>query len=140
MLATRLDGRTTAADDMGLGKMMSTKKHFIGKPLAAREGMTDPARPQLVGIRMAQTGGRLRGGAHLVESLSDTSTEASLGWISSVGDSPALGCWIGLGFVKGGSKRHGQKLYAHYPMKDENIEVEICSPHFFDPQGERLHG
>ena len=138
-----LDGRSTAAD-MGLGKMMSSKKEFIGKRMAGREGMVDAERPQLVGIKMAQKNGRLRGGAHLVESLDATSTvadrEASKGWVTSVADSPAVGCWIALGYVQGGTARIGTKMIAHYPLKNENVEVEIVSPHFFDPKGERLHG
>ena len=138
-----LDGRSTA-NDMGLGKMMSSKKEFIGKRMAGREGMVDQERPQLVGIKLLQANGRLRGGAHLIESLDDTSTvidrDASKGWVTSVADSPALGCWIALGYVKGGASRHGTKMIAHYPLKDESVSVEIVSPHFFDPKGERLHG
>ncbi|MEM9329901.1 MAG: sarcosine oxidase subunit alpha family protein [Pseudomonadota bacterium] len=138
-----LDGRTTAAD-MGLGKMMSTKKEFIGNRMAHREGMVDPDRAQLVGIKIAQGEGRLRGGAHLIEHRSDTNTvsnpSASKGWVTSVGDSPQLGCWIGLAYLQGGASRHGTKMIAHYPLKDEQVEVEIVSPHFFDPKGERLHG
>jgi len=134
-----LDGRSTASD-MGLGKMMSGKKEFVGKKMAARSGMVSEDRPQLVGLKMIDEEGRLRGGAHLIESLSDTSTTASMGWVTSVGDSPALGCWIGLGYVHGGADRHGSKMIAYYPLKDESVEVEIVSPHFFDPEGERLHG
>jgi len=138
-----LDGRSTA-DDMGLGKMMSSKKEFIGNRMAHREGMVHADRPKLVGIKMTGKDGRLRGGAHLIESYEDTSTvenrEASKGWVTSVADSPALGCWIALGYVQGGAARHGTKMIAHYPLKDENVEVEIVSPHFFDPKGERLHG
>ncbi|MEM8651680.1 MAG: sarcosine oxidase subunit alpha family protein, partial [Pseudomonadota bacterium] len=111
-----LDGRTTAAD-MGLGKMMSTKKEFIGNRLAHREAMVDENRPQLVGLRLVRKEGRLRGGAHLIESTSDTSTEASLGWVTSVADSPAVGCWIALGYLQGGAARHGTTMIAHYPLK-----------------------
>ena len=44
-----LDGRTTAAD-IGLGAMMSSKKEFVGKRMAGREGMADPERPCMVGV------------------------------------------------------------------------------------------
>ncbi len=134
-----LDGRTTA-DDMGLGKMMSTKKHFIGQPMAGREGMVAEGRAKLVGIKLTQGSGRLRGGAHIVESLNDTSSAASLGWVTSVADSPATGTWIALGYMKGGMSNKGKKMYAHYPLRNEAVEVEICSPHFFDPKGERHYG
>jgi len=44
-----LDGRTTAAD-MGLGRMMSSKKHYIGQIMNQREGFQDPQRATLVGV------------------------------------------------------------------------------------------
>ncbi len=135
-----LDGRTTAAD-MGLGRMMSGKKPFIGKSLAAREEMMASDRATLVGIKLAQKDGRLRGGAHLVIEKENTDLESSLGWVTSVADSPALGCWIGLGYLKGGLGAHeGARLNAVYPLYDEAVEIEICSPHFFDPTGGRLDG
>lgn len=134
-----LDGRTTAAD-MGLGRMMSDKKHYIGLPMSQREGMVDPDRPTLAGFKMLGAEGRLRGGAHLVEDPEKASTETSLGWISSVGDSPAVGTWIGLGYLKGGLSRKGERLYAVHPLKNETVEVEVCHPVFVDPEGERLRG
>ena len=34
-------------------------------------------------------------------------------------------------------KKIGEKLYAVWPLKDKNIEVEIVSSHYVDPKGER---
>ncbi len=45
-----LNGQTTA-HDLGFGKMLSAKKDFIGRFMAARPALTDPARPRLVGLR-----------------------------------------------------------------------------------------
>lgn len=133
-----LDGRTTAAD-MGLGKMMSSKKSFIGKILAGREGMTAEDRATLVGIKLSQSSGRLRGGAHLFSDKNDINSDIDLGWVTSVCHSPAMECWIGLAYLKGGLNEHdGKTLYAVNPLFDEAPAVEICSPHFFDPKGERL--
>jgi len=134
-----LDGRTTA-DDLGLGKMAATKKSFIGQKMARREALLEPDRPKLVGIK--QIGGdRLRGGAHLAEDPRTANTRTSLGWISSVGESPQLGTWIGLGFITGGLEQHGGKIrYAVNPLYGETSRVEIVSPHFFDPENKRLHG
>jgi len=134
-----LDGRTTA-QDLGLGRMMSTKKAFIGQALAQRPGMTHPDRPALVGLQPVDRGARLRAGAHLVENPRTATSETSLGWVSSVGYSPALGHWIGLGFIRGGAVRHGEGAVAYHPLKDERVPVEITSPHFVDPEGERLRG
>ena len=135
-----LDGRTTAAD-MGLGKMMSSKKPFIGQKMAARPGMVAEDRATLVGLKLKGGAARLRGGAHLVVDKDDANAETSLGWVTSVCDSPALGCWIGLAYVSGGLDKHGgNTLYAVNPLYDEAPAVEVCSPHFFDAKGERLHG
>ena len=135
-----LDGRTTAAD-MGLGKMMSTKKSFIGQKMAAREGMVDPNRAQLVGVKLKSGAQRLRGGAHLVADAENANSTTDLGWITSVCDSPAVGCWIGLAYVKGGLAEHeGKTLYAVNPIYGEAPAVEVVSAHFFDPKGERLNG
>ncbi|MBX2823654.1 MAG: sarcosine oxidase subunit alpha family protein [Gammaproteobacteria bacterium] len=134
-----LDGRTTAAD-MGMGRMMSTKKPFIGQVMNQREGLLDENRPALVGLKLQGSSGRLRGGAHLVASAAGADANNSQGWVTSVAHSPALGAWIGLGYLKGGMSRQGEILTAHYPLKDESLEVEICHPVFFDPEGARLRG
>ena len=134
-----LDGRTTA-QDMALGRMMSSKKHFVGEVLCQREGMKDDSRPSLVGVKPVDKAQRLRGGAHFVKDVADAGRIKSLGWVSSVADSPAVGCWIGLGYLRGGMAHEGEKLFAWYPLKEEMVEVEICNPVFVDPEGERLHG
>ncbi|MGA9320313.1 MAG: FAD-dependent oxidoreductase, partial [Xanthobacteraceae bacterium] len=45
-----IDGRTTA-DDLGLGRLMSVKKDFIGRVMAGRPALIDPRRQKLVGLR-----------------------------------------------------------------------------------------
>ena len=135
-----LDGRTTAAD-MGLGRMMSSKKHFIGQPLNQREGFQSDERATLVGIKLIDGARRLRGGAHLVADVARADANNSLGWVTSVAHSPALKCWLGLAYLKGGlDKFQGQNLIAYHPLGDEAAGVEICHPVFFDPDGERLRG
>lgn len=134
-----LDGRTTAAD-MGLGKMMSSKKEFIGKTLSQREGMIADDRATLVGLKLKDASARLRGGAHLFESRQGANSETDLGWVTSVADSPAINGWIALAYIKGGLDEHeGKTLYAVNPLYGEAPAVEVCSPHFFDAKGERLH-
>src|SRR5690606_34820881 len=41
----------TSAHDLGFGKLLSSKKDFIGRFMAARPALTDPDRPSLVGVR-----------------------------------------------------------------------------------------
>ena len=48
--ANELDGRTTARD-LGLGRMMSTKKDYIGRVLAGRPALLEPDRMSVVGFK-----------------------------------------------------------------------------------------
>ena len=52
--------------------------------------------------------------------------------------SPSHGHTIGLGFIKSGAERTGEILTAVDLVRDKNIDVEIVSPHFIDPEGDRL--
>ncbi len=60
--------------------------------------------------------------------------------MSSVAFSPMLNHSIGLGYIKRGNQRYGEKVNAVNPLKNEITEVEIHSPHFYDPEGELLRG
>jgi heterotetrameric sarcosine oxidase alpha subunit len=134
-----LDGRTTA-DDLGLGRMMSTKKDFIGRVMAARPALVDSKRPKLVGLRPRDRGKRLYAGAHLLPLGAAHVAENDEGIITSVAFSPSLDHWIGLGFIVGGAERIGQTAMMVDFMRDSFIEVELCAPVFVDPKGERLRG
>jgi hypothetical protein len=58
-----LTGQTTATD-LGLGKMMSKKKDYIGRVMADRPGLTAADRPSLAGFKPVDRDQRLRAGAH----------------------------------------------------------------------------
>jgi heterotetrameric sarcosine oxidase alpha subunit len=133
-----LNGTTTAAD-LGLGRMMSKKKDFIGRVLAGRPGLTDPERPTLVGVKPLDRSSRLYAGAHFLEPKATPSLESDQGYLTSVAYSPMLEHWIGLGFLKRGPARHGERLRAFCPIRGGDTEVEVVSPLFFDPEGARLH-
>jgi sarcosine oxidase subunit alpha len=60
--------------------------------------------------------------------------------MTSVAYSPMLGHWIGLGVLKHGPARIGRHVRAYDPVRNGDVEVEICSPVFFDPAGARLNG
>ena len=134
-----LNGQTTAAD-IGLGKMVSTKKDFIGRILAQRPGLTDPARPALAGFRPVNKNARLRSGAHFVAQGAAALAENDEGYMTSCCYSPALETWIGLGLIRGGTARIGEIVRACDPIRKSEIELIVCSPHFIDPKGERLRG
>jgi methylglutamate dehydrogenase subunit C len=132
-----IDGRTTA-DDLGLGRMMSTKKDFIGRVMSARPGLRDPARPKLVGLRARDQQRRLHAGAHLLPTGAAYTADNDQGVITSVAYSPELSRWVGLAFLTHGPERIGESVMMVDFMRDEFHEVEICAPVFVDPKGERL--
>ncbi len=134
-----LNGQTTAGD-LGFGRMVSQKKDSIGRVLATREGLTDPTRPGFVGFRPVDRTQRLASGAHLVARGAAAVTENDLGWISSATWSPILGHAIGLGFLAGGASRIGEIVRAWDGLRGTDIEVEVCAPTFYDPEGGRLRG
>jgi sarcosine oxidase subunit alpha len=82
--------------------------------------------------------GHSMAGAHLLGLREEATTHNDQGWISSSIYSPMLGCYIGLGFIKDGLNRKGEFVRAVDLVRNSDIEVEICSPHFYDPEGGRL--
>jgi len=134
-----LNGQTTA-HDLGLGRMMATRKDFIGRTLARRPGLTDPDRPGLVGFRPVDPARRLRAGAHFLPVGAAAVAAHDEGYMTSVAFSPSVGSWIGLGFLKRGPLRIGERVRAYDALRGEDVECEICLPVFVDPQGERLRG
>ena len=130
-----LDGRTNLID-LGMGRMASRKKPFVGSAMLQREGMADPARPQLVGLKPVKDGDEFRAGAILCEQGQHGGH--GLGRVSSIAYSPELAMHIGLGFVSGGMSRRGDVIDAVFPLRKEVTAVRVVSPHFVDPKGERL--
>ena len=131
-----IDGRTTLAD-MGLARMASKKKPYIGSVLMQREGLLDGNRPQLVGLEAANGDIELRAGAILCEPGQHEGH--GIGFVSSVTYSPALGRHIAIGFVAGGMSREGKLIDAVFPLRGEVTTVRVRSPRFVDPEGARLN-
>jgi glycine cleavage system aminomethyltransferase T len=133
-----LNGNTTAAD-LGLGRMMSTKKDYIGRMMATREGMTRADREVFVGIRPIGQGQKLSAGAHILNVGDKVSLEADQGYITAVAYSPMLESWIGLALVQRGNKRHGEKVRVFDGLRGQHYDAELCDPVHFDPENRRLH-
>ncbi len=134
-----LNGNTTAAD-LGMGKMLSKKKDFIGRTMSGREAFLDPERPSLVGFRPVDRSARLRSGAHFVPRGETPSAANDQGYMTSTAYSPSNGHWIGLGFLARGPERMGEIVRAYDPVRGGDVEVEVVSPVFVDPEGARLRG
>ena len=132
-----LNGQTTA-NDLGMGKLLSVKKDFIGRFMAARPALTDRERPTLVGLRPIDKDARIRAGAHLVPKDAEPIARNDQGYVTSIAYSPSLGHWLGLGFIARGPERHGEVVRACDPLRGSDTEVEICAPCFVDPEGARL--
>jgi sarcosine oxidase subunit alpha len=132
-----LNGQTVAGD-LGLGRMMSTKKDFVGRLMAARPALVDPQRPSLVGLKPVQPGDRLRAGAHFMARGVSPAPETDQGYMTSTAFSPTLGHWIGLGLLARGAQRIGELVRAYDPVRSGDIEVEVVPAVFVDPEGVRV--
>ncbi|MBO9432046.1 sarcosine oxidase subunit alpha family protein [Sulfitobacter sp. R18_1] len=134
-----IDGRATA-EDIGMGRMLSDAKDCIGKTMSERPGLRDPNRAQLVGLRPVGAVKQLTAGAFLFEAGAEASRENAQGHTTSVGFSPDVGTFIGLGFVTRGRARHGEVMRMVDHLREIEAEVEICAPVFVDPEGGRARG
>ena len=134
-----INGQTTARD-LGLGKMLSTRKDHVGRVMAQRPGLLAQDRPTLAGFKPAHREDRLRAGAHFIREGMEAVARNDEGYMTSVAFSPTLGHWIGLGLLAGGPSRHGERVRAWDPVRGGDVAVEVCNPVFCDPAGERLRG
>lgn len=132
-----LNGHTTARD-LGMGRMVSKKTDCIGNVLSERSGLNREDGLSLVGFRPVDYNYELKAGALFVSIGNSAITKNGEGWMSSVAFSPGLGHSIGLGFIQRGHERMGEIVQAADPLRNRHFEVEIVSPHFIDPEGERL--
>jgi heterotetrameric sarcosine oxidase alpha subunit len=131
-----LDHRNTL-DDLGLGKMASKDKAFVGCELRLREQLQAPQRWSLVGIECLETHKRLRGGS-LLFSAADQLEGHGRGYITSVTWSTELEKFIALGLYQGGLKHAGEEIVCAFPLKGERVRARIVAPVFIDPRGDRL--
>jgi sarcosine oxidase subunit alpha len=134
-----LNGQTCAAD-LGFGRLASRAKDYIGAVMSRRPALVDVKREALVGVRPVDRKRVLRAGAHFLEKGAAAMTKNDIGHLTSATISPTLGHAIGLGLIKGGAARIGEVVRAWDGLRGTDIEVEICSPHFYDPEGARLRG
>ena len=133
-----LNGQTVARD-LGLGRMASAEKDYVGRIMAGRPALTADNRPMLVGVRPADRSQRIRAGAHVLALGAATTADHDEGYVTSVVYSPSAESWIGLALVKGGATRIGSSTRAYDPVRNSDVEIEIVSPIAVDPEGVRLH-
>jgi len=138
-VGNELNGQTTA-HNIGLGKMVSQKKECIGNVLSQRPEMIRDDAIRMMGFRPVDRSQKLITGSHFINKGEEAVMENDQGWMTSVAYSPNLGHSIGLGFIKSGHERKGEIVRAVSPVHGTEMEVEIVSAHFIDPEGERLRG
>jgi hypothetical protein len=95
-----INGQTTARD-LGLVRMLSTKKDYIGRVMAQRPGLLAADRPTFAGFKPVDRADRLRAGAHFIAEGAEPVAASDQGYMTSVAFSPTLGHWIGLGLLAG---------------------------------------
>jgi len=134
-----LNGQTSALN-LGLGGFVSKKKDCIGKTLSERAEMNGKNAIRLVGFKPVDPTISLSAGAHFICKGAVANTKNDQGWMTSVAYSPALGHSVGLGFIERGHERTGEIVRAVNPARGSEVEVEIVSPHFYDPDGGRQRG
>lgn len=134
-----LNGQTTAGD-LGMSRMVSTKKDFIGRVLAGRPALIDPDRAVLVGLIPVDRHDLFKAGAHLARPGCAPVAANDEGHVTSVAYSPTLGHGLALALLSHGRDRHGERIVAHDPLRGTVVEAEICDPIFYDPEGTRVRG
>jgi sarcosine oxidase subunit alpha len=129
----------TIPEDVGLGWPIGDgKPDFVGKRSLERASMSAPDRAHLVGLLPLDPRVTLEEGAQVVRSRGSRPPLRPLGHVTSSCHSPTLGRSIALALVRGGRGRMGQIL--HVPgIRGGGVAVQVTSPVFYDPEGERLH-
>ncbi|WP_209940285.1 sarcosine oxidase subunit alpha family protein [Ruegeria sp. HKCCE4148] len=129
---------TISAHNLGMGRMVSTKKDSIGAPLSARAALVDPEGLALVGIQPVENSDTVLAGAHVFAEGAPHLRQNDQGYVTSAGYSPHLSSSIGLAFVERGSQRLGEVVQVVSPVDNSNIKATLVSAHFVDPEGDRL--
>ncbi len=131
------DGTVTPLD-LGMERMVSSRKDFIGRRSLARPDSRRPDRKQLVGLLPDDPAEVVQEGAQIVEAPRGTPPVPMLGHVTSSYWSAAMGRGFALALVKGGRSRHGDWVWASATTGDSR--VRIVDPVFYDREGARLDG
>ena len=129
-----LNGQTTALN-LGLGGFVSKNKDCIGKTLSQRPELNRDDAIRLVGFKPVDHSQPLLAGSHFINKGETANMANDQGWMTSVAYSPTFGHSIGLGFIKRGHERKGEIVRVVNPARNIEVEAEIVSPHFYDPEG-----
>ena len=133
---------TVTPQDAGMEWIVSKLKDFIGKRSYTRADNVREDRKHLVGVLPVDGTTRLAEGAQLITSGTPVTPEEGpvpmIGHVTSSYISPSLDRPIGLALVENGRNRTGEVVQS--PLGDTVVDVEITSPVFYDPEGNRRDG
>ena len=132
------DGSMTP-EDVGLGRMLSRRKDFLGKRSLSRPDSVRPDRKQLVGLLTDDPDQVLPEGGHVVNTPGRQRPLPMRGHVTSSYFSPVLGRSIALAMVAGGRAALGERLYVATLDDDRWLPARSCRPVFYDPQRARQH-
>jgi sarcosine oxidase subunit alpha len=135
MIGHETDGSVTPLD-LGLDRLISAGKDFLGNRSLARADLARPDRKQLVGLIPDDPKTLLPEGAALV--AENKGGAAVIGHVTSSYFGPRIDRPFALAMVKGGRVRHGETVWA--PLADGAIPARLVSPVFYDPEGLRRDG
>ena len=129
---------TATPDDAGLSWAVGkNKQDFVGMRSLQRPALLKSDRKQLVGLKPKDGRTPLEEGAQIAERPGQKPPMQLIGHITSAYAESTVGYPIALAMVAGGRARMGQVLYV--PMPGGDLEVEVTSPVFYDPKGERIN-
>ncbi len=128
---------TTTANNLGMGRMVSKKKDSIGSTLSERVGLNEGDALKLVGVKPLASADKITAGGHLMAADGPVDAAHDQGFVTSAAYSPEVGSMIGLALIKSGDARIGERMRLVSPVTDSEVDVEITSAHFVDPEGGR---
>ena len=134
LVSSELNGETTPMD-LGMDGLLKLGNPCVGRALLDRPALHAATRPKLVGLRAADGRTMFLGGAQLA---APGAPDRPLGHVSSSVYSPALGEWIGLGFVARAAATDGALLLARDPLRGGDTTLRITTPVHFDAAAERM--
>ncbi len=130
------DGSMTP-QDMGLDRLVSKRKDFIGRRSLSRSEMVRTDRKQFVGLLTEDPAHVLPEGGQIIEDADTSKLPVPMtGHVTSSYWSACLGRSIALGVVRGGHQREGETVYVSTGPGDA-VPARISSPVFYDPNAER---
>jgi sarcosine oxidase subunit alpha len=124
--------------DLGMGRMVSPAKDFLGKRSLTRSDTARTDRKQLVGLMMKDPNFVAPEGSQIVGSEEIEIPAPMFGHVTSSYMSPTLDRSIAMALLRNGHQREGDTVWI--ALADGSTrEATVCNPVFFDPKAERQY-